>query len=125
MVVWAVTSHNRVMFRVGVSTRSPEGLKWNLVSIPLGSEVSQLNVGPTGLVWAALLDGRALVRIGVTRDNFSGESWVEVKGPGGGLRINHLSVGSSSVWAVTQDKQVKYRTLFRNSQRILSLTTRP
>lgn len=97
------------MFRLGVSTRSPEGLKWNLVSIPLGCEVNQLSVGPTGLVWAALLDGRALVRIGVTRDCLSGESWVEVKGPGDGLRINHLSVGTCAVWAVTQDKQIWFR----------------
>lgn len=97
------------MFRSNVSTRSPEGLKWNLVSTPLGCEVNQLNVGPTGLVWASLLDGRALVRIGVTRDYLSGESWVEVKAPGSGLRIVQISVGTSAVWAATQDKQVWFR----------------
>lgn len=97
------------MFRVGVSTKSPEGLKWNLVNIPPGCEVNQLNVGATGLLWAALLDGRALVRTGVSRDNLPGDGWVEVKGPGDGLRINHLSVGTNSVWAVTQDRQVWFR----------------
>lgn len=97
------------MFRCGVSTKSPEGTKWNAISIPLGCEVSQLSVGPTGLVWCALLDGRALVRIGVTRDSFSGESWVEVRGPGENLRITQLSVGSCAVWAVTHDKQVWFR----------------
>lgn len=97
------------MFRHGVTTKSPEGSKWNAVSIPLGCEVNQISVGPSGLVWCALLDGRALVRIGVTRDSLCGESWVEVRGPGENLRIIQLSVGSCAVWAVTQDKQVWFR----------------
>ncbi|XP_017786159.1 PREDICTED: tectonin beta-propeller repeat-containing protein [Nicrophorus vespilloides] len=109
MLVWAVTSHNRVMFRTGVSTRSPEGAKWTLVSVPVGCEINQLSIGSSGLVWASLLDGRALVRIGVTRDNFSGDSWVEVRGPGPNLRIMQISIGMSSVWAVTQNKQVWFR----------------
>lgn len=69
----------------------------------------QLSVGPTGLVWAVLLDGRALVRIGVTRDNLCGDSWVEVRGPGDGERLTHLAVGTSSLWAVTHNKQVFFR----------------
>lgn len=95
------------MFRTGVSTKSPEGAKWIYISVPIGCEVSQLSVGPTGLLWASLLDGRALVRLGVTRDSLSGESWVEVRGPVDASRILHLSVGTSAVWAVTQDKQVR------------------
>ncbi|CAH1130207.1 unnamed protein product [Ceutorhynchus assimilis] len=109
MLVWAVTSHNRVMFRTNVSTKSPEGARWNHIQVPPGCEVSQLSVGPTGLVWAALLDGRALVRLGVTRDNLQGVSWLEVRSPGDNLRIIQLSVGSYSVWAVTQDKQIWFR----------------
>lgn len=97
------------MFRTGVSTKSPEGARWNCISTPVGCEVHQLNVGPTGLVWASLLDGRALVRIGITRDCLSGESWVEVRGPGDGSRLIHVSVGTSSVWAVTHNKQVFFR----------------
>ncbi|XP_008194152.1 tectonin beta-propeller repeat-containing protein isoform X3 [Tribolium castaneum] len=109
MLVWAVTSHNRVMFRTGVSTKSPEGARWNPIQVPLGSEVNQINVGPTGLVWASLLDGRALVRTGVTRDCLTGDSWVEVRGPGDNLKISQLSVGSCAVWAITQNKQVWFR----------------
>lgn len=60
LLVWAVTSHGRVMFRTGVSTTSPEGQKWNAIQTP--SEVCQISVGPTGLVWTALHNGRALVR---------------------------------------------------------------
>lgn len=97
------------MFRTGVTTKSPEGAKWTAVPTPTGCEVSQLNVGPTGLVWAALLDGRALVRVGVTRDALSGTSWVEIRGPGESLRIAQVSVGNCAVWAVTQNKQVWFR----------------
>ncbi|XP_018569624.2 tectonin beta-propeller repeat-containing protein isoform X2 [Anoplophora glabripennis] len=109
MLVWAITSHNRVMFRTGVSTKSPEGARWNHVQVPNGCEVCQISVGPTGLVWAALIDGRALVRIGLTRDNLQGESWVEVQSPSDNLRICQVSVGTCAVWAVTQDKQVWFR----------------
>ncbi|XP_060517887.1 tectonin beta-propeller repeat-containing protein isoform X2 [Cylas formicarius] len=109
MLVWAVTAHNRVMFRQGVSTKSPEGCRWNHIQVPPGCEVNQISVGPAGLVWAALLDGRAIVRMGVTRDNLQGELWVEVRCPGENLKINQLSVGNCSVWAVTHDRQVWFR----------------
>ncbi|KAK4880363.1 hypothetical protein RN001_008509 [Aquatica leii] len=109
MLVWAVTSHNRVMFRTGVTSKSPEGAKWNPVSVPPGCEINQISVGATGLVWASLLDGRALVRIGVTRDSLSGESWVELRGPLDNSRIIQVSVGTCAVWAVTQDKQIWFR----------------
>ncbi|XP_031344755.1 tectonin beta-propeller repeat-containing protein isoform X2 [Photinus pyralis] len=109
MLVWAVTSHNRVMFRTGVSAKSPEGAKWNSILVPPGCEINQISVGATGLVWASLLDGRALVRIGVTRDSLPGESWVEIRGPVERSRILHISVGTCAVWAVTQDKQVWFR----------------
>lgn len=122
MVVWAVTSNNRVMLRNGVSTRLPEGSKWTLVSTPSGCEADQLAVGGSGNVWAALLDGRALVRVGVSRDCHMGTGWVEVRGPGEpntqiSPRICHLAVGSGSggsmgavgVWAITQDKKTWFR----------------
>ncbi|XP_044750245.1 tectonin beta-propeller repeat-containing protein [Coccinella septempunctata] len=110
MLVWAITSLNRVMFRVGVSTKSPEGTRWTEIAVPLGNEVVQLNVGPTGLTWAALACGRAIVRVGVTRDNLQGTNWVEVRNPGTNtLKIIQLSVGTNAVWAVTQDKQVWFR----------------
>lgn len=52
------------MFRSGVSTTSPEGLRWTAISTPAGCEVAQISCGPTGLVWACLFDGRAIVRTG-------------------------------------------------------------
>ncbi|PSN51886.1 Tectonin beta-propeller repeat-containing protein [Blattella germanica] len=58
-----------VMFRTGVSTTAPEGLRWTSITVPPGCEVNQISVGPTGLVWAVLWNGRALVRAGVTRDS--------------------------------------------------------
>ncbi|XP_074030994.1 tectonin beta-propeller repeat-containing peroxin 23 [Leptinotarsa decemlineata] len=109
MLVWAVTSHNRVMFRTCVSTKSPEGARWNHIQTPTNCEVNQISVGPTGLLWASLLDGRALVRIGVTRDNLQGETWVEVRSPSPDLKITQISVGTCAVWAITQDKQIWFR----------------
>ncbi|CRK95669.1 CLUMA_CG009127, isoform A [Clunio marinus] len=109
MVVWAVTTHRRVMFRLGVSTTLPEGQKWIHISTPIECEVCQVSVGNTGLVWASCKDGRALVRAGVTRDNLAGKSWLEVKPPANGLRITQVSVGHSSVWCITDDNHVWFR----------------
>ncbi|KRT79435.1 hypothetical protein AMK59_7119, partial [Oryctes borbonicus] len=109
MLVWAVTSHNRIMFRSGVTTKSPEGAKWHCVTVPSGCEVGQISVGPTGLLWAALLDGRALIRIGITRESLMGNVWVETRGPSNTLRTMQISVGVCAVWAVTQDKKVWFR----------------
>lgn len=109
MVVWAVTSHGRVMFRAGVSTTSPEGQKWNAIPTPSGCEVCQVSVGNTGMVWAACQNGRALVRSGVTRDSLTGKAWLEVKPPGNSLKIIQVSVGHSSVWCITNDNHVWFR----------------
>jgi tectonin beta-propeller repeat-containing protein 1 len=62
------------MFRTGVSTTAPEGLRWTAISVPSGCEVNQISVGPTGLVWAVLWNGRALVRAGVTRESPTGNA---------------------------------------------------
>lgn len=108
--VWAITAHGRVMLRTGVSTTSPEGLRWTAISTPSGCEVAQISVGATGLVWAVLYSGRAIVRSGLTRDLPAGESWLEVKPPGnGGLKIMQVSVGTNSVWCVTNDNHVWFR----------------
>ncbi|XP_055708110.1 tectonin beta-propeller repeat-containing protein [Phlebotomus papatasi] len=109
LLVWAITAHGRVMFRSGVSTTSPEGLRWTAITTPSGAEVSQISVGATGLVWASLYCGRAIVRSGVTKDSFTGESWLEVKPPGNGLKIVQVSVGTNSVWCVTNDNHVWFR----------------
>lgn len=107
--MWAVTSHGRVMFRNGVSTTSPEGLKWGAIPTPSGCEVCQISVGATGMVWASCQNGRALVRAGVTRDSITGKAWLEVKPPGSGLKIVQVSVGQSSVWCLTNDNHVWFR----------------
>lgn len=107
ILVWAVTSHGRVMFRSGCSTISPEGRKW--IPISTDCEVSQISVGATGMVWAACHNGRALVRIGVTRDCQQGKSWLEVKPPGNNLKLTQISVGTNAVWAITNDHHVWFR----------------
>lgn len=109
LLVWAVTAHGRVMIRSGVSTTSPEGLRWTAIPTPSGCEVSQISVGPTGLVWACLYNGRAIVRSKVSKDNLTGESWLEVKPPGNGLKITQVSVGLNSVWCITNDNHVWFR----------------
>ncbi|KAI9586935.1 tectonin beta-propeller repeat-containing protein [Glossina fuscipes] len=117
LVVWAITAHGRAMFRTGVSNSSPEGLRWTAISTPAGSELTQLSVGPTGLVWAVLYNGRVIVRSGVTRENLAGEAWLDVKPPTpvngcdatNGLKIVQVSVGTDSVWCVTNDNSVWFR----------------
>ncbi|GLH00192.1 Tectonin beta-propeller repeat-containing protein [Gryllus bimaculatus] len=109
LLVWAITAHGRVMFRTGVSTTAPEGLRWQVMNVPQGCEVNQISVGATGLVWAVLWNGRALVRTGVTRDSPTGEAWIEVLPPDESLKLIQVSVGTNAVWAVTQDHRVWFR----------------
>lgn len=109
LIVWAVTAHGRVMFRVGVSSTSPEGQRWSVIKLSSGQEVSQVSVGVTGLGWAVLTDGKALVRTGVTRENPMGEDWSLVEPPQKDLRLTQVSVGCDAVWAVTHDGSVWFR----------------
>ncbi|OAD62069.1 Tectonin beta-propeller repeat-containing protein [Eufriesea mexicana] len=93
LVVWAVTAHGRVMFRVGTSTTCPEGQRWSTIKLTNGYEVSQISVGMTGLVWAVLMV----------------EDWVEVDPPQKDLRLVQVSVGTDAAWALTQDGGVWFR----------------
>jgi len=106
------------MFRTGVTQFAPEGLRWTAINTPTGSELSQISVGPTGLVWAVLYNGRVIVRTGITRDNLSGEAWLDVKPPVAtsaqtdtprGLRILQISVGTDAVWCITNDHHAWFR----------------
>ncbi|XP_045491456.1 tectonin beta-propeller repeat-containing protein [Colias croceus] len=106
--VWAITAQGRVMYRSGVSTTSPEGLKWINVSIPPNCDIKQISVGPTGLVWALLWSGRAIIRKGITKDSPSGEAWLEVKSPNE-AKLSVISVGHNVVWAVSSDTRVWFR----------------
>ncbi|XP_058805378.1 tectonin beta-propeller repeat-containing protein isoform X2 [Phymastichus coffea] len=109
LVVWAVTAHGRVMFRVGVSTTSPEGLRWSAIKMPTGDEALHVSVGVTGLVWVVLLNGKALVRKGVTRENPMGDEWVDVEPPKLDLRLTQVSIGMDAVWALTHEGSVWFR----------------
>ncbi|XP_015595651.1 tectonin beta-propeller repeat-containing protein [Cephus cinctus] len=109
LVVWAVTAHGRIMFRVGVSTTSPEGQRWSAIKLATGYEVCQVSVGLAGLVWAVLLNGKAVVRTGVTRENPMGDEWAEVEPPQKDLRLVQVSVGMDAVWAVTNEGSVWFR----------------
>lgn len=106
--VWAITAQGRVMYRVGASTTSPEGLKWINVSIPPNCDIKQISVGPTGLVWALLWTGRAIVRKGINKDCPTGEAWLEVKSPAE-TKLTAVSVGFNAVWAVSSDARVWFR----------------
>ena len=79
--VWAVTVGGRVVVRQGVTSSCPEGKGWLHVPTPVGREVAQLSVAPSGLVWAVTWGGGALVRLGVARLEPSGLAWVEVEPP--------------------------------------------
>jgi tectonin beta-propeller repeat-containing protein 1 len=106
--VWSITAHGRVMYRSGVSTTSPEGLKWINISIPPNCDIRQISVGPSGLVWALLWTGRAIVRKGITKDCPTGDGWLEVKSPSE-TKLSVISVGYNAVWAVSSDATVWFR----------------
>ncbi|CAH2086466.1 unnamed protein product [Euphydryas editha] len=115
LAVWAITAQGRVMYRVGVSTISPEGLKWINVSIPPNCDIKQISVGPTGLVWALLWSGRAIVRKGINKDCPTGEAWLEVKSPAD-TKLTAVSVGYNTVWAISSDTRVWFRKGIEGNQ---------
>uniref|UniRef100_T1J1H8 PCI domain-containing protein n=1 Tax=Strigamia maritima TaxID=126957 RepID=T1J1H8_STRMM len=102
---------NQVMFRQGVTRDRPEGNGWIHVEGPDGSDVSNLSVGPTGLVWALNWDGGAYARTGVTRHKVTGNAWAAVPAPGvvddgDGGSLLQVSVGVDVVWAVSRDNRI-------------------
>lgn len=46
---------------------------------------------------------------GITRENLTGDSWLEVKSPSPGLKLIDVSIGSNSVWCISNDKRVWFR----------------
>ena len=115
LLVWAVTVVGRVFFRQSVSTNNPEGSGWLHIPTPERSEVSQLSVGPSGLLWATTWHGRALVRTGVTRLEPCGVNWVIVDAPGPQSSLSHVTVGDNVVWAQSRDHKVWFRNGIRGS----------
>ena len=91
--VWAVTAGGRLVARQGVTNTCPEGRGWLPVPTPLGKEVAQVSVAPSGLVWAVTWDGGALVRLGVDRMEPVGLTWVEVEAPRPQEPLALVSVG--------------------------------
>ena len=72
-------------------------------------EVSQISIGPTGLVWAVTWHGRALVRLGITRLDPTGNSWSVLDPPGPNSPLSTVAVGNHVVWAISRDKTVWFR----------------
>lgn len=60
-------------------------------------------------MWAILYNGKALVRTGIRNDNIIGDKWIEVDSPKENLKILQASVGTNSVWCVTNDFHCWFR----------------
>ena len=107
--VWAVTVLGKVYFRQRVTINTPEGIGWLHIPTPDRCEVSQISIGPTGLVWAVTWHGRALVRLGITRLEPTGHSWSVLDPPGPSSSLSTVAVGNHVVWAIARDKTVWFR----------------
>ncbi|XP_054724714.1 tectonin beta-propeller repeat-containing protein 1-like [Uloborus diversus] len=107
--VWAVTIMGRIAFRYGVTQNSPEGSGWVPINTPEKCEISQVSVGPTGLIWTTTWDGSALVRAGVTRENIMGSDWIVVEPPSAEEGLIQVSVGKMAVWAISKSNKVWFR----------------
>ena len=71
--------------------------------------MSQISVGPTGLVWAVTWHGKALVRLGVTRLDPFGTSWSILEPPSPTAPLNMVAVGNHVVWATSRNRNVWFR----------------
>ena len=109
LMVWSVTVAGRVMVRQGVTNTCPEGTGWLNIPTPIGKEVSQLSVAPSGLVWAVTWQGSVLVRLGVTMIDPTGISWCEVGQPRPEHPLSVVAVGTAIVWGVTRGGSVWFR----------------
>ena len=76
--VWAVKNDGQIIFRKGVSCRTPQGRVW----VEVGRAAGFTSVTAcSGVVWATNASGRLFYREGVTEQNPSGRKWVEMKAP--------------------------------------------
>ena len=76
--VWAVKSDGQIIFRKGVSSRTPQGRVW----VDVGRAAGFTSVTAcSGVVWATNASGRLFYREGVTDQSPSGKKWTEMKAP--------------------------------------------
>lgn len=101
--LWAVSVLGQIYFRSDITPLNPEGYFWNHVPIPKGLEACQVSVSSQGVPFVVTWTGSFLFRVGQTPHNLAGTDWVEISGPSGGLF--QVSVGDSSMWALTRDKK--------------------
>ena len=95
--MWAVTVGGRMVTRQSVAAACPEGTGWLSVLTPVGSEVSQLSVTPSGLVWAVTWGGGALVPVSIGRLGPDGLALVAVKPPRPKLPLTMVTMGRAVV----------------------------
>ena len=76
--IWAVKTDGQIIFRKGVSARTPQGRVW----VDVGRAAGFTSVAASsGVVWATNASGRLFCREGVTEQNPSGKKWTEMKAP--------------------------------------------
>ena len=59
----------QLLYRDGIVQTCPEGTQWIRVEGCEDLNLTQISVGPSGLLWAIQWDGTALIRVGITHQN--------------------------------------------------------
>ena len=59
----------QLLYRDGIAQSCPEGTRWIRIEGCEDFNLTQVSVGPSGLLWAIQWDGTPLVRIGITHEN--------------------------------------------------------
>ena len=76
--IWVVKTDGQIIFRKGVSPRTPQGRVW----VEVGRAAGFTSVAAcSGVVWATNASGRLFYREGVTEQIPSGKKWTEMKAP--------------------------------------------
>ena len=108
--VWAVATNGDALYRLGVTSRRPEGLEW--VAIKSDSPFQAITVAQADdseeiKVWAIGKDGSCYFRHGVTSIAPTGQSWLQIDPPYG-TKLKSVS-GGSFLWALDTSDRLYFR----------------
>jgi len=110
--VWALTFCGKLLYRDGIAQSCPEGTQWIRIDGCEDFNLTQVSVGPSGLLWAIQWDGTPIVRIGISHENPIGRFWQKIGLPSKcppTFQFAHVSVGMGAVWALGRNDKVFYR----------------
>lgn len=110
---WAVTAKGEVLFRLGVSSKNPDGTDWDHVASDVTFQAVTISGRGTETcplkVWVVAKDGSVFLRHGITDVAPTGQFWLQVHAPVTSGELKSISGGDNALWALDHGGKLWYR----------------